>query len=295
MKPQRISILSVLLAVSIILLVGTVASAEETAVQPQLPHTFYGSVEVAGSPANAGISVEAAGIGVRSNTTDNPVNTLPDGTYGKANFTSQKLVVQGNIAPGTSLKFYVGGLLAEVYDVSAGGPWKETYPFEAGGETELNIRVASQPAAGQTRVPTPTQTAGSVTNNQAGTSSSTSSSGTTSSGTAQGGATLPQVPASPGQQTTAVTTQQVPSGDTQPGTAEQGQGMQEMTTLVTGTTLAHDPVSLAPTGTMPMYVAGAILLILIIAGGAYYFVSLNRKGTEETTSDQVKEPEEEKD
>ena len=112
MKPQRISILSVLLAVSIILLVGTVASAEETAVQPQLPHTFYGSVEVAGSPANAGISVEAAGIGVRSNTTDNPVNTLPDGTYGKANFTSQKLVVQGNIAPGTSLKFYVGGLLA---------------------------------------------------------------------------------------------------------------------------------------------------------------------------------------
>ena len=293
MKPQRISILSVLLAVSMILLVGTVVSAEETAVQPQLPHAFYGSVEVAGSPANTGISVEAAGIGVRSNVTGNPVDTLPDGTYGKANFTSQKLIVQGNIAAGTSLHFYVGGLLAEVYDVAAGGPWKETYPFEAGGETELNIRVASQPAAGQTRVPTPTQTAGTVTNNQAGTSSL--SSGTTSSGSAQGGATLPQVPASPGQQTTAVTTQQVPSGDTQPGTAEQGQGMQEMTTLVTGTTLAHDPVSLAPTGTMPMYVAGAILLILIIAGGAYYFVSLNRKGTEETTSDQAKEPEEKKD
>jgi len=293
MKPQRISILSVLLAVSMILLVGTVASAEETAVQPQLPHAFYGSVEVAGSPANTGISVEAAGIGVRSNVTGNPVDTLPDGTYGKANFTSQKLIVQGNIAAGTSLHFYVGGLLAEVYDVAAGGPWKETYPFEAGGETELNIRVASQPAAGQTRVPTPTQTAGTVTNNQAGTSSL--SSGTTSSGSAQGGATLPQVPASPGQQTTAVTTQQVPSGDTQPGTAEQGQGMQEVTTLVTGPAPAHDPVSLAPTGTMPMYVAGAILLILIIAGGTYYFVSLNGKGTEETTSDQAKEPEEKKD
>ena len=293
MKPQRISILSVLLAVSMILLVGTVASAEETAVQPQLPHAFYGSVEVAGSPANTGISVEAAGIGVRSNVTGNPVDTLPDGTYGKANFTSQKLIVQGNIAAGTSLHFYVGGLLAEVYDVAAGGPWKETYPFEAGGETELNIRVASQPAAGQTRVPTPTQTAGTVTNNQAGTSSL--SSGTASSGSAQGGATLPQVPASPGQQTTAVTTQQVPSGDTQPGTAEQGQGMQEVPTLVTGAAPAHDPVSLAPTGTMPMYVAGAILLILIIAGGTYYFVSLNGKGTEETTSDQAKEPEEEKD
>lgn len=293
MKPQRISILSVLLAVSMILLVGTVASAEETAVQPQLPHTFYGSVEVAGSPANTGISVEAAGIGVRSNVTGNPVDTLPDGTYGKANFTSQKLIVQGNIAAGTSLHFYVGGLLAEVYDVAAGGPWKETYPFEAGGETELNIRVASQPAAGQTRVPTPTQTAGTVTNNQAGTSSL--SSGTTSSGSAQGGATLPQVPASPGQQTTAVTTQQVPSGTIQPGTAGQGQGMEEVTTLVTGPAPAHDPVSLAPTGTMPMYVAGAILLILIIAGGTYYFVSLNGKGTEETTSDQAKEPEEEKD
>ena len=293
MKPQRISILSVLLAVSMILLVGTVASAEETAVQPQLPHAFYGSVEVAGSPANTGISVEAAGIGVRSNVTGNPVDTLPDGTYGKANFTAQKLIVQGNIAAGTSLHFYVGGLLAEVYDVAAGGPWKETYPFEAGGETELNIRVASQPAAGQTRVPTPTQTAGTVTNNQAGTSSL--SSGTTSSGSAQGGATLPQVPASPGQQTTAVTTQQVPSGTIQPGTAGQGQGMEEVTTLVTGPAPAHDPVSLAPTGTMPMYVAGAILLILIIAGGTYYFVSLNGKGTEETTSDQAKEPEEKKD
>ena len=293
MKPQRISILSVLLAVSMILLVGTVASAEETAVQPQLPHAFYGSVEVAGSPANTGISVEAAGIGVRSNVTGNPVDTLPDGTYGKANFTSQKLIVQGNIAAGTSLHFYVGGLLAEVYDVAAGGPWKETYPFEAGGETELNIRVASQPAAGQTRVPTPTQTAGTVTNNQAGTSSL--SSGTTSSGSAQGGATLPQVPASPGQQTTAVTTQQVPSGTIQPGTAGQGQGMEEVTALVTGPAPAHDPVSLAPTGTMPMYVAGAILLILIIAGGTYYFVSLNGKGTEETTSDQAKEPEEKKD
>ncbi len=294
MKPQRISILSVLLAVSMILLVGTAASAEETAVQPQLPHAFYGSVEVAGSPANAGISVEAAGIGVRSNITGNPVDTLPDGTYGKANFTAQKLIVQGNIAAGTSLHFYVGGLQAEVYDVAAGGPWKETYPFEAGGETELNIRIASQPAAGQTRVPTPTQTAGTVTNNPAGTSSS-SSSGTTSSGTAQRGATLPQVPSSPGQQTTAVTTQQVPSGNMEPGTVVLGQGVQEVTTLVTGTAPAHDPVSLAPTGTMPMYIAGAILLILIIAGGAYYFVSLNRKGTEETTSDQTKEPEERRD
>ncbi len=295
MKPQKISILSVLLAVSMILLVGTVASAEETAVQPQLPHAFYGSVEVAGSPANAGISVEVTGIGVRSNITGNPVDTLPDGTYGKESFTSQKLIVQGNIPTGTSLYFYVGGLLAEVYDVAAGGPWKETYPFEAGGETELNIRVASEPAAGQTRVPTPTQTVGSGTSTQAGSSSSPSSSGTTSSGTSSGGAILPQVPASPGQQTTVVTTQQVPSGDTQPGTTEQGQGMQEMTTQVTGTTPAHDPVSLAPAGPTPLYVVGVILLILIIAGGAYYFVSLNKKGTQETTSDQAKEPEEKRD
>lgn len=294
MKPQRISILSVLLAVSMILLVGTVASAEETAVQPQLPHAFYGSVEVAGSPANAGISVEAAGIGVRSNVTGNPVDTLPDGTYGKANFTSQKLIVQGNIAAGTSLHFYVGGLQAEVYDVAAGGPWKETYPFEAGGETELNIRVASQPAAGQTRVPTPTQTAGTVTNNQAGTSSSLSS-GTTSSTTAQGGATLPQVPESQGQQTAGMTTQQTPSGNTQPGTAGQEQGLQEVTTATTGAAPGNNPVSLAPTGASPMYISGAILIILIIAGGAYYFVSLNRKGTEETTSDKEKEPEEKKD
>lgn len=293
MKPNRISILTVLLAVSLVLLLGAAASAEETAVQPQLPHTFYGTVEVAGSPAKAGISVEAAGIGVRSNITGNPVNTLPDGTYGKENFSSQTLVVQGNIAPGTSLNFYVGGLLAEVYDVAAGGPWKETYPFETGGYTELNIRVASQPAAGQTKVPTPTQTAGSMTSTQAGSSSSTSSSGTTSSGTASGGASLPQVPESQGQKPAEGPLQQTPSGTPQ-GTTGQDPDAQKVTPQTTGANPGNNPVSLAPTGASPMYIAGAILIILIIGGGAYYFVYLNKKGDEEKKSEESKDSEQKK-
>ena len=38
------------------------------------------------------------------------------------NYSSQKLIVQGDIASGTPLQFYVGATQAEVYDVAAGGP-----------------------------------------------------------------------------------------------------------------------------------------------------------------------------
>ena len=296
MKPERLSIVLVMLALSMIILLGAAASAEETAVQPQLPHTFYGTVEVAGSPATAGIAIEATGVGVRSNISGNPVNTLPDSTYGKANFTSQTLVVQGNIAPGTPLNFYVGGIRAEVYDVAAGGPWKETYPYEAGGYTELNLRVASQPAAGQTRVPTPTQT---VLSSSTAADSSSSSTGSSSSArgsqstTTSGGAVLPQVPDSPGEQPTSGGTQQAPSGNTQQGTTGHGEITQGVNPQETGTAPGN-PVTLPATGSMTMYAIGGILLVLIIAGGLYYIMKQGKNGAEEKKPDDGKEQEEKK-
>jgi hypothetical protein len=133
-------------------------SASDIAAQPVLPHEFYGTVEVGGSPAGQGLVVEAVGPGVHSNIPGNPVDTLADGSYGAVGAMSQKLVVQGDIEPGTPLEFYVGGMLAEVYDVATGGPWKTNYLYTPGEMTELNLSIASLPAAGQTREPTPIET-----------------------------------------------------------------------------------------------------------------------------------------
>ncbi len=157
MKPNKICPALVVLALSLIVLLGIPAvTADEAA--PQLPQGFYGKVEAGSSPVGPGLIVEAVGPGVSSKMDGNPVTTLADGSYGVLDFTSQKLIVQGDIEAGTPLTFYVGATQAEVYDVAAGGPWNTTYSFQPGEITELNLRIASMPAAGQTREPTPVQT-----------------------------------------------------------------------------------------------------------------------------------------
>lgn len=148
----------VVLVLFIVFFISVSAAAETGAAQPQLPHAFYGKVEIGGNPGSQGLVVEAVGPGVHSRVAGNPVTTMAGGIYGMAGMSSQKLLVQGDIEPGTPLGFYVGGTLAEVYDLSAGGPWKANYSYTPGGLTELNLRIASLPSAGQTREPTPVQT-----------------------------------------------------------------------------------------------------------------------------------------
>jgi hypothetical protein len=143
---------------SLVFLISVSAAAETGAAQPQLPHAFYGKVEIGGNPGSQGLVVESVGPGVHSGVAGNPVMTMAGGIYGLAGMASQKLLVQGDIEPGTPLEFYVGGTLAEVYDLSAGGPWKANYSYTPGGLTELNLRIASLPSAGQTREPTPVET-----------------------------------------------------------------------------------------------------------------------------------------
>jgi hypothetical protein len=126
--------------------------------QPQLPHTFYGKVFVGDTSAEAGLAVEAVGPGVISNVDGNPVKTLAGGIYGETGMSSQQLIVQGDIEPGTPLEFYVGGSRAEVYPVSTNGPWRANYSYIPGELTELNLRIAAQPSISQTREPTPVQT-----------------------------------------------------------------------------------------------------------------------------------------
>ena len=198
-----------LLALSLLLIAvsGMPATADDVA-QPELPHAFYGMVEIGGSPAGQGLVVEAVGPGVLSNTAGNPVTTLADGTYGAAGFASQKLIVQGSVDAGAPLEFYVGGIRAEVYDVVAGGPWKADFAYQPGEVTELNLRIASLPAAGQTREPTPVQTiVASSTIAASSTGAGSVPSGGSSTAAPEGSA-LPQVPGSLVQQPTAEVPQQ---------------------------------------------------------------------------------------
>jgi hypothetical protein len=254
-----------ILLISIAFLVIVPVIADDSAAQPQLPHAFYGIVESGGSPVGQGMIVEAVGPGVRSNIGGNPVTTLADGSYGSVNFTSQKLLIQGNIVAGTRLDFYVGGMPAEVRDVAAGGPWMANYSFQPGELTELNLRVASLPAAGQTREPTPVQTVAASSNTAGSTGTAASS------GAASGGALLPQLPDSPGQQPVAGGTYQVPEDNAQAGSAGQGTISQGASDQSGGQESDAGTVSLPVSGNMTLYIAVGILLLLGIVGGAYYY------------------------
>jgi len=99
------------------------------------------------------------------------------GLYGGAGGLDPKLVVQGDIADGTAIYFYINGVQAQC--AVPGGSWQASYPFVTGDKTELDLIVGE---AG-TYTPTPTSTAtytptptvdGTVTNTPTPTSTSAS-------------------------------------------------------------------------------------------------------------------------
>jgi len=108
-------------------------------------HAFHGNMTIDGGSAPESTSILAVGPGVRSNTAENPVMAMSDGSYGLAGVTSAKLFVKGCIENGTPLSFYVDGVRAEVCDAGAGGQWQSTFPFMAGAETNLDLRVTPPP------------------------------------------------------------------------------------------------------------------------------------------------------
>lgn len=77
---------------------------------PTLPHAFYGTVDINGSPAPEGTEVEVRGEGVQTGVGTNPIVTTVEGEYGGgANPMAPKLIVQGGIAEGATVTFYVNG------------------------------------------------------------------------------------------------------------------------------------------------------------------------------------------
>jgi len=124
MKAKMVAfiILAVLLA-----LVATPVYAQSV---PALPHAFYGTVEVNGSPAPLGTQVEVRGEGVQTGIGNNPIVITVEGEYGSAEPLEPKLIVQGDIAEGATLTFYLNG-------VSTG----QTAEWHSGGVTELDINA----------------------------------------------------------------------------------------------------------------------------------------------------------
>ena len=85
--------------------------------------------------------------------TGNPLTTTQVGQYGGAGGFDPKLVVQGEIAAGTAIYFYIDGVQAQC--ALPGGLWQTSHPFSSGDVTELDLKVGEA----VTTTPTPTNTA----------------------------------------------------------------------------------------------------------------------------------------
>lgn len=115
---------------------------------PPLPHAFYGTVEVNGSPAPVGTEVEVRGEGVQTGVGNNPVVTTVEGRYGSSDALEPKLIVQGDTVEGATLTFYING-------VSTG----QTAEWHSGEVTELNLTVTIEgPPPETTETPPPETT-----------------------------------------------------------------------------------------------------------------------------------------
>ncbi len=129
----------IVLIVAFLLLLVRIGSTN--AQMPRLPHAFWGTVVVDGAPAPVGTEITAEGANVRTGIPGNPISISVPGQYGAQGAFDPKLVVQGVLEDGTPLQFYVDGSRAQC--VEPGGNWMDSYPFESGGVTRLNLRVIS--------------------------------------------------------------------------------------------------------------------------------------------------------
>jgi hypothetical protein len=103
---------------------------------PTIPHAFYGTVEINGSPAPVGTEVEAWGEGVATGVDQNPIVTTAQGEYGGSGSFDLKLLVWGNIADGATVTFYVNGF-------STG----QTAQWHSGEVTEVDLAVTIEEGA----------------------------------------------------------------------------------------------------------------------------------------------------
>ena len=120
------------------ILICIAASSPVHAIDPILPHIFYGDVTINTFPAPIHTTITAMVDG------EVVADYLTEvaGYYGSTEVTGNKFKVQGQIEDGEAITFYVNGIQAECYDVDAGGSWLTSYPFTSDKETHLNLSVS---------------------------------------------------------------------------------------------------------------------------------------------------------
>jgi hypothetical protein len=138
---SKIAKLSVGVLVLLAALIPGVAFAQGG--PPPLPQAFFGTVEVNGQPAPAGAQIEGRGAGVKTGIIANPLEVTAAGLYGGPERTDPKLGVQGTMKAGQPIEFYVDGVRAQC--ARPGGAWQDSFPYEPGVVTILNLRVGAAP------------------------------------------------------------------------------------------------------------------------------------------------------
>jgi hypothetical protein len=93
---------------------------------PTIPHAFYGTLTMNGSPAPVGTVVKAKVVGVECGS----ITTTVAGQYGGSGAFDAKLTVSGDIETGATISFFVN-------DIDTG----QTYAFSPGAVTQLNLTV----------------------------------------------------------------------------------------------------------------------------------------------------------
>jgi len=123
MKGKRKWLLCPLIVVALLL-----CAIPAYAAMPAIPHAFYGTLTVAGSPAAVGTVVTAEVGGVECGS----ITTTVAGQYGGSGAFDEKLAVTGDIETGATISFKVNGSPVGVaYD----------YAFSPGAVTEHNLVV----------------------------------------------------------------------------------------------------------------------------------------------------------
>jgi len=133
--------LALLVAVVLLMALATVVLAI-----PQLGHYFYGNAVTDHGillPAGTIVMAKAAGgawTGSVSTTVDlaGRYGYMP--TLGIPADDPATATIEG-ASPGDPIEFYIMGVKARLYDVAA-GTWRDSYPFEIGGLTNLNLSAA---------------------------------------------------------------------------------------------------------------------------------------------------------
>jgi len=131
------------LSISLCLL--TVLFATPVLAQPPLPHAFYGSLKVNGSPAEPGYEIEAIVLDY-SPGEGNPIITTELGKYGGSRGLDPKLVVQGDIEDGAPITFFVNDVVAEVVNVDGEDVGPEyVVEWHSGQITQVDLAVDIEP------------------------------------------------------------------------------------------------------------------------------------------------------